>query len=109
MSESAKIGKKLGAVERKIHEGERLLGEISRTRTWAFVFFVIGFLMIIFSPGYFNPISIVGIVLLIGSTWRINRAGKGRKEVEFGLGEYRARRAELQATLVAKKMDEGRN
>ncbi len=106
MSNGAKIIKQLGEVEQKIDAGERLLGGISRARTWGFVFFIIGFLMILLSPGYISILSIIGVMMLIGSTWRINRSGNGRQEVEAGLGEYRVRRAKLQARLVVEKMDE---
>ena len=34
MADVAKIAKKLGDVEKKLHEGERLRREISRARAW---------------------------------------------------------------------------
>ncbi|KAA3663434.1 MAG: hypothetical protein DWQ04_10690 [Chloroflexi bacterium] len=106
MSKSAKIAKQLSAVEKKLHEGERLRREISKARAWGFIFFLLGLIMIFFSPGYVSVLSILGIILLVGSTWRINRSQKGWREVEEGVGAYRGRRAELQASLVAAKMDE---
>jgi len=109
MSKSAKIAKKLSAVEKKLHEGERLRREISKARAWGFIFFLLGLIMIVFSPGYISILSILGVILLIGSIWRINRAQKGWREVEEGVGAYRARRAELQALLVAATMDEVKN
>ena len=106
MSEAAKIARKLSEVEKKLHEGERLRREISKARTWGFVFLLLGLIMIVFSPGYVSVFSILGIMLILGSTWRINRAGKGWREIDEAVGVYRARRAALQARLVAAKMDE---
>ena len=106
MSEVEKIAKKLGQVEKKLHEGEYLRRDISRARAWGFVFFLLGLVMIIFSPGYISIFSILGVIFLIGSSWRINRAQKGWREVEEVVSVYRARRAELQALFVAAKMDE---
>ncbi len=106
MSEAAKIVQKLSGVEKKLHEGERLRREISKARAWGFVFFLLGLMMIVFSPGYISIFSILGFIFLIGSTWRINRAQKGWREVEAGISAYRAQRAELQALLVAAKIDE---
>ena len=106
MADVAKIAKKLGDVEKKLHEGERLRREISRARAWGFIFFLLGLIMVVFSPGYVSVFFVLGIVIMIGSTWRINRARKGWREVEEAVGVYRTRRAELQALLVAAKMDE---
>ena len=106
MTDAEKIAKKLGRVEKKLHEGEHLRREVSRARAWGFVFFLLGLVLIIFSPGYVSVFSILGVIVLIGSTWRINRAQKGWREIEEAVGVYRARRAELQALLVAAKMDE---
>ncbi|MFQ5436720.1 MAG: hypothetical protein ACE5FD_17825 [Anaerolineae bacterium] len=106
MSDVARIAKKLGEIEKKLHEGERLRRGISRARTWGFIFFLLGLIMVVFSPGYVSVFFVLGIIIMIGSTWRINRAGRGWQEVEAVVGVYRARRAELQALLVAARIDE---
>ena len=65
--------------------------------------------MALFSPGYVSVFSVLGIVVMLGSSWRINRAGKGWREIEEVIGVYRARRAALQVQLVAAKMDEAKD
>ena len=90
----------IGECERKICDGEALLRKIDRRSVEGW--FSLGAAILLFFLS--NFIFWVIAVLLIGfSGYRFLTASKYRVEIESGLREYRGRKAELLAHLIAKE------
>lgn len=100
MTDNQQVIKRIGEIERKISDGESLLRRTVEASTIGWVFLAVGVLLgFVFWGGFW---SVVGILLVLASVWRLYTALKYRKEIEDGLREYRGQKAELQAGLLLK-------
>ncbi len=100
MNDREKIASQIGDIERKIADGEALLGRTNRADAIGWFFVAIGLLLIIFLGDVF---IIIGLLIIAASIWRFATAAKYRKEIEEGLREYRGRKAEFQAQLMIRE------
>ena len=88
-----------GETERKISDGETLLKSLERATFLGWFLVVIGLVMMFFVGDIF---ILIGLLLTAAGVGRLLSVAKPRKEVEVGLREYRGRKAELQAELMAR-------
>ena len=100
MSDRQEIIKRFGEIERKISDGESLLRRTIEASTVGWVFLAVGLIFVFVLWGGFW--SILGVLFVLASIWRLYSAAKYRKEIEDALREYRGMRAELQASLMSK-------
>ena len=100
MGETQDVVKRIGEIERRISDGEALLRRLGNTSKTGWFFLAVGILLIIFLGGGYK---IIGLLVLGASIWRLYKAEKYKREVEEGLREYRAQKAELQAKLAARE------
>jgi len=99
MADRQNITKTLGEMERKISDGEALLRGTERANFVGWFFIVIGLLMTLLLGSLF----FIGLLVIPASAWSLFTTAKYRKEIEAGLREYRGRKAELQAELMARE------
>lgn len=99
MEKTSEVIKRIGEIERKISDGEALLRRTGNAGKFGWLFLVLGLILLIFLPGVLKAI---GILVILGSAWRLYAAEKYKKEIELGLREYRGEKAELNAKLSAR-------
>jgi hypothetical protein len=99
MSNNQDIPKKIGEIERYISDGEGLLRKTSNDRTASWIAIGISGLTLLFGNNSF--LGLLAVCVIIYSAFRLYYLTKSNKEIEDGLREYRARKAELTAILMA--------
>jgi hypothetical protein len=91
----------IGECERKICDGEALLRNTQRASLEGWFFLGAGILVLIFLHDFI--FILIGLLVMAASGYRLYTASKYRGDIESGLREYRGRKAELLARLIAKE------
>ncbi len=100
----ADIAKELSQLEKKISQGEGLLRGLQAAKKSGNTLLVLGIIALILAfifPAWYFFLMI--LLFGVGGAIRLRKASKAIAEVSDGLGELRARKAELNALLLAKK------
>jgi hypothetical protein len=98
----AEIGETIlefGEIERKICDGEALLRKATQEHAVGWLFFSLGTLAVVIQPEW----VIFGLLVIIIAIWRILTINRQIAEIEEGLREYRGRKAELLARMMARE------
>ena len=80
----------IGYIEGRIADGEALMRRIGTASIAGWIFLVVGFVLFFVFPPYG---IVIGALVGLASFWRLYRVEKYKKEVEYGLREYRVQRA----------------
>ena len=80
----------IGEIEGHIADGEALMRRIGTASIAGWIFLVVGFVLFFVFPLYG---IFIGALIVLASFWRLYRVEKYKKEIEYGLREYRVQRA----------------